>query len=190
MHEDDAAAIAAMTRIGCQHIPGLTMEIANPSLGVLRRHFGVFRNAVGLLPRVEDPTLVNVALPILEGQVDAELRAALVRGGMAHTPMSAHLVGRLVPLLWDHKLHLPWTFKPMNLDFAKRLQAMAVRQPLGFDVFYNRICTIQPTGQFVELAAMFPLPVSGSAQGTLPQAVEPGRLQLEAALVVEANVRA
>jgi len=189
MQDDDAAAIAALTRVGCRYMPGLTMDIESPSVGSLRRLFGVFGQTLGIPSALEDPCLANVVVPILERQVDAAGRAALVEGSQTHTPMSAQLVRLLAPLLWERKLHLPWTFKPMNLDFAERLQAESARRPVGFQVFYNRVCDIQPSGRFVQLGSLFPLPVTGSTQGTLPQGLEPGRVQLEAALVVEANVR-
>ena len=187
IHSSRADAIAALRRVGAAHDARLALKSDVPGIGPIQRIYGIFGNVTELDGQVADPVVVNGLLPMVK-EIDKErMYGKLQSGRMAYTPVNKRVVRRLAIELLESGLHLPWTWRPMNFDFAATISDAHRKSPLPFLVFYSEQANI--TGGTVSTSRVFSLPIEGLAQGTWAEPIQDELLDPDIGLVSEANYR-
>jgi hypothetical protein len=187
-HRDEEAALVALERIGAPHLPSLDLRVEHPLLGTVFRRFGVLRCPWVAGPPADD-AVVGPLLDLLQIEFGENLPELLA--GYGHLPVSERLLRWVLGELHRRRLHLPWCFRPMNLDFASQLSRAHRRgHPLSFKVFYSRQVQFQRSTLVhrggVQLEQVFYLPVEGAASGTW-RPPRGGGVDPAVGLVVEAD---
>lgn len=188
VHASRADAISALRRVGAAHDPRLDLKAEVQGIGAIHRIYGIFGNVVELEGQVEDPVVVHRLLPMVKDIDNERMYGKLQSGRMAYTPVNKRVVRRLGIELLEAGLHLPWTWRPMNFDFAALISDTHRKSPLPFLVFYSEQANI--IGGAVSTSRVFSLPIEGLAQGTWAEPIQDDLLDPDIGLVIEANYRA
>jgi len=204
---EDAARMA-LQLAGCTVEPGLAMTVAHPAGGTIHRIFGVLRNfvadedvteevpargAIGYIP-VDLPDHVEARglafaesiVGILDHPDNDRTRERLYSGALKYTPINKRVAMRLRKQLGDGGAHLPWSFKPLNLDLSLRVEQYC--KVYGFAVFYSRTAKLVGSEEVaIELNRVFSTPFGVSGFGTWQEPIAQEILDEDVGLVLEAN---
>ncbi|MCB9679802.1 MAG: hypothetical protein H6737_32145 [Alphaproteobacteria bacterium] len=188
LHASPRDAIQALQRIGADHEPRFDMEVDSPEMGRLKRFFGVLGNVVDKQAYVEEPSIVNRLITMLQDPDNDRIYQRLQSSKLKYTPINKRTARLIASDLAANGVHLPWTWRPMNFDFAAVASKVHRQSPLPFIIFYSQQAMFSSGG--VSLGRIFSLPVEGTAQGTWAEPISDEMLDPDVGLVIEANCRA
>lgn len=180
-------AIYALRRLGADHEPRFDMHVEHEHFGSIKRIYGIFGNVLDKKDYVEDRVIVNRLLTLVDDVDNERIRKRLEGGNMHYTPVNKRALRYLSTDLESCGVHLPWTWRPMNFDFAALASKVHRQSPLPFVVFYSQQITTTPAG--VSVSRIFSLPVEGHAQGTWAEPISDEMLDPDVGLILEANCR-
>lgn len=191
-YRDDAAAVQALTRLGCVHEERLTLETKRDDVGVIRRHFGYLGEINALDTSISGGArvLVDAALRLLADPMNKRVRAKIEAGALSYTPisklMARYVAAKLAKRASAGVVHLPWAFQRMNFDCAARLSKAHRESKMPFRLVYHQHISI--TEDTVVLGRLFSLPLSSDLQDTWSAAPRSDRALAEGVgLLLEAD---
>ncbi len=191
LHRDRESALAALESVGGVLQRRLDGAVMHEQIGAVRRYFALFGNVFS-----ESCTApVEILEPIqsiLRERDNEEIRERLERGELQYTPMNKRMIRSLAGAFQSSRVHIPWTFTPMNYDLAARIEKVHRHFPYPFTTFYSRTAIFYPSKRslhdgLVEPGRLFSLVVQGQLQGTWHQPIHDGMLDPDVALLIEAN---
>lgn len=188
VHTTRQDALLALKRVGAKHDPRFDLVGSAEGIGEVQRVFGIFGNVVELEGYVEDSVVLDRMLPLVRDVDNERLYQKLQSGRVSYTPVNKRVVRKLADELMGSGVHLPWTWRPMNFDFAATAANVHRQSPLPFLVFYSQQANF--SGGTVSLSRVFSLPIEGLAQGTWAEPIQDELLDPDVGLVIEANCRA
>jgi hypothetical protein len=177
---DRGAAEAALRAAGADPDPALALT---GTLGA----YGPVDRVIGLVTRLPDRGPVRDRIgPLLELPANRAVAARLERGELHHLPANRWVAVQLAFELVAERVHLPFTFRPLNADLAQRIEKLyGGRSKLR--AYFNH--GVQFEGDEVVARRVFSLPVRGSSQDTERDPYVDTVLDDELGLVVEAFAR-
>lgn len=189
-YDTSKEAVSALEAVGARYDPRLDLTVHHPLGVTLQRRFGVLGNVLD--DRMLDHPVVRAVQRALTSSVNQEVVEELRRRRLSFTPVNKRLVQELLLTLHEARVHLPWSFWPMNYDLAARMsEVFESGDGFPFEVFYSQFVELYPgRGEGFGLAKTgrtFSLPISMSAHGTWQETAF-GALDIDVGLVVEANV--
>ena len=187
VHASRQDAIQALKRVGAVHDPRFDLQGNAEGIGDVQRLYGVMGNVVDLEGFVEDPVVVHRLLPLVKDVDNERLFQKLQSSRVAYTPVNKRVVRKLADELLGAGVHLPWTWRPMNFDFAATAASAHQKSPLPFLVFYSQQANF--SGGSVTTSRVFSLPIEGLAQGTWAEPIADELLDPDVGLIIEANCR-
>jgi len=187
LHDHVQDAIAALKRVGAAHEPRFDLEFDSEHFGKIKRVFGVFGNVFDQKGFVEDSRIVDRLLILVEDPDNERIQAKLSSGKMKYTPVNKRAARYIGRDLKGAGVHLPWTWRPMNFDFAALANKVHRQSPLPFIIFYSQQANFRADG--VSVSRIFSLPVEGHAQGTWAEPIADEMLDPDVGLIIEANAR-
>ncbi len=188
LHPSVDDAIHALRRIGVDPEPRFDIVVEHPDVGPIRRVYGVFGNVYDKRSVIEEPVILDRLLALVEDPDNARIREKLEAGKMRYTPVNKRALRRIADAIIPHKVHLPWTWRPMNFDFAALANKVHRQSPLPFLVFYSQQVSFK--GASIHTGRIFSLPVEGHAQGTWAEPIYDELLDPDVGLIIEATARA
>ncbi|MEZ4319051.1 MAG: hypothetical protein R3F61_16165 [Myxococcota bacterium] len=187
LHANVRDAIEALRRVGADHEPRFDMTVDTPQLGSVRRVFGIFGNVFEKKGYVEEPAIVDRLLQLVQDPDNERIEQRLESGKMHYTPVNKRSARYIARDIESAGVHLPWTWRPMNFDFAALASQIHRQSPLPFIIFYSQQAQIAADG--ASLSRVFSLPVEGHAQGTWAEPISDEMLDPDVGLIIEANAR-
>lgn len=187
IHASVDDAIYALRRLGVDHEPRFDMHVEHETLGAVKRVYGVLGNVLEKKGYVEDNLIVDRLMHLVDDPDNDRVRKRLSEGKMAYTPVNKRALRSLSSALERSGVHLPWTWRPMNFDFAALVSKVHRQSPLPFVVFYSQ--QITPSAGGVSTGRIFSLPIEGHAQGTWAEPISDEILDPDVGLILEANAR-
>lgn len=184
LHANEDAASRALGAIGAVLDPRLTIQVEVGGRPI-QRWFGRVGNLVRVPPL--DGVIADQVRPLLQSPENDDLRERLESGKLDALPVNKRVVRRLTDELHARKLHLPWTFKPMNLDFAAAVSRVHKASRLPYAVYYNQQIQYDAPTDTVAFARVFSLPVGGMGGNTWEEPILDEILDPDVALLIEAN---
>lgn len=188
LHNSVDDAIRALRRLGADHEARFDIQFEQPGFGRIHRVYGIFGNVLEKKGIVEDPVIVDRLLPLVQDQDNKRIHEKLDSGKMSYTPVNKRALRKIGEEVLPHGVHLPWTWRPMNFDFAALASRIHRESPLPFIVFYNQ--QVMFNGSNANTSRIFSLPVEGHAQGTWAEPIYDELLDPDVGLILEANARA
>jgi len=188
---DKEAAIHALEGIGGVVQPALQLSVMHEEIGGFYRHFAVLGN-VFAESGVAPPEIREPIESILREPANDAVRAELESGDRSYTPMNKRMIHSLIGAFQSSRVHVPWAWRPMNLDLASRVSRVHLKQPFGFTAYYSQTVKLYPSKKalhkgLVHPGRLFSLVVAGDAKGTWQQPVNDAVLDPDVALIIEAN---
>jgi len=187
LHADPDAARSALEAVGGEVIPELALSVEQPGIGTVHRQFAVVGNLVAKRSLLVDDVLLRRLMPMLESPDNERALRKLEEGKLTYMPLNKRTVRKLVSVLHDAGVHLPWAFRPMNFDFGSKLEEYSEARPLPFKVFYSQ--GIDVGDEVATVKRVFSLPVQGSAHGTFQEPIFDEMLDEDVGMFIEANHR-
>lgn len=188
LHDTATQAIEALRAVGADPEPRFELEFDHPGFGRIRRIYGILGNVLEKKGRVANPVVVDRLVTLVEDSDNTKIRKRLAEGTMDYTPVNKRALQKIGEELLPHKVHLPWTWRPMNFDFAALANKVHRESPLPFLVFYSQ--QVMFNGDRANTSRIFSLPVEGHAQGTWAEPIYDELLDPDVGLIIEANARA
>ena len=185
------AADEALRGIGGVLVPGLQMSVMHEEIGAFHRHFAVLGNIYSADIN-SPPEIRNPIESILKEAGNDQVREEMMTGSRDWTPMNKRMIHGLIGAFQSSRVHVPWAWKPMNLDMASRVSKLHAREPFGFTAYYAQTIKLYPSKKslhkgLVEPGRLFSLVVAGDLKGTWQQPMNDTILDQDVALVIEAN---
>ncbi len=187
LHATVSDAVTALQRVGADHEPRFDMEFESEHLGTVKRVFGILGNVVDKKGYVEEPCIVERLLTLVQDVDNERIHNKLTTGKMKYTPVNKRTARYIARDIEGAGVHLPWTWRPMNFDFAALASKIHRQSPLPFIIFYSQQANFSADG--VTVSRIFSLPVEGHAQGTWAEPISDEMLDPDVGLIIEANAR-
>ncbi|MCA9568225.1 MAG: hypothetical protein KC656_10295 [Myxococcales bacterium] len=188
LHSSVDDAIYALRRIGADPEPRFDITFEQPGFGKIRRVYGIFGNVLEKRGYVEEPVILDRLVTLVEDPDNKRIYEKLESGKMSYTPVNKRALRKIGDEILTHGVHLPWTWRPMNFDFAALANKVHRESPLPFIVFYSQ--QVMFNGSNANTSRIFSLPVEGNAQGTWAEPIYDELLDPDVGLIIEANARA
>jgi len=185
------AAVAALEGIGGVVLPSLQMSVMHQEIGAFHRYFAVLGN-IHSSARRSPPEIRNPIDAILKEPDNHEIRAELEKGTRDWTPMNKRMIRSLIKAFQSSRVHVPWAWKPMNLDLASRVSRVHAKEPFKFTAYYSQTIKLYASKKslhqgLVQPGRLFSLVVAGDVKGTWQQTMNDTILDPDVALLIEAN---
>jgi hypothetical protein len=187
LHPSVDDAIQALRRLGADHEPRFDMHVEHEHFGTVKRVYGILGNVLDKKGYVDDPIIVERLLNLVNDPENERILRRLESGKMNYTPINKRALRYLATALEKSGVHLPWTWRPMNFDFAALASKIHRQSPLPFVVFHSQQVTTTAAG--VSPTRIFSLPVEGHAQGTWAEPISDEMLDPDVGLILEADAR-
>ncbi len=185
------AATTALEGMGGVVQPRLEISVMHEEIGGIYRHFAVLGNIFS--PSCTAPPEIREPIEEILLEPDNEdVRAELELGTRQYTPMNKRMIGSLIAAFQSSRVHVPWSWKPMNLDLASRVSKTHLKEPFGFAAYYSQVIKLYASKKslhkgLVEPGRLFSLVVAGDVKGTWQQTLNDTILDPDVALIIEAN---
>lgn len=180
----------ALTDAGGVLLPDLGMDVLDPRFGKIARHFAILGNVLDETTAI--PEIKDVICPLLALPENEATKQRLEQRRLRYTPVSKVIVERLIPALQTIRVHVPWTFRAMNMDLSGRVSTWTKTHPQPWVAYYSQQIKLHigddPRRGLVDLGRLHSLSVEGPMQGTWHQPIERDLVDVEVALLIEANV--
>lgn len=188
LHASAAEAVQALRSVGADPEPRFDLTFDHPGFGRIRRVYGILGNVIEKRDLISNRVILDRLIPLVKDDDNRKILERLERGTMSYTPVNKRALLKIGEELLPHKVHLPWTWRPMNFDFAALANKVHRESPLPFLVFYSQ--QVMFNGDRANTSRIFSLPVEGHAQGTWAEPIYDELLDPDVGLIVEANARA
>jgi hypothetical protein len=183
LHPSAHEAIAALEAVGARHVPALDLTADVPGTGRVQRFYGIVGNPLG--PDPADPAVFAPFRAILAQPENAAVSARLRSGALGFCPVNKRLAAALQPTLLARRLHLPWAWRPMNMDFVAHIARHHAATPLPFAAFYS-----EGVPAVARPGVLFSMPVSGQTGRTILEPDSDDELDPKLGFVLEADASA
>jgi hypothetical protein len=181
---DPSAAVAALQAVGARYEPRLDLATDVPGIGRIQRRFGVLRSPIGATG-VADPAILEPFASALQQPENH----GIVGRQLGYCPASKRLLIQIRPILFERRLHVPWTLRPMNMDFMSLASRANRAERFGFRTFYSEQVQIGAApGHDIAVLQLFSFPLSGSPDQTLLEPDRDDELDASVGVILEANI--
>lgn len=187
LYTDRPTAVGRLQRLGLDYDERLDLDVDVPRLGRLKRLFAWLGNVYDARSKAVDPVLVEHFAGLLDDPDNVRVRDRLRRGELRFTPLNKHVLQALGPVLLSAGVHLPWAFRPMNLDLGGAVARVHRREPFPFSVFYSQNVAFSDLQEAVP-GRVFSMPVAADPKGTWDQTIYEHLLDEDIGLLLEVNV--
>ena len=188
LHSSKEDAIEALKRVGADYDPRFDLTGEKEGWGKVSRHYGILGNVVDKASTVQNDVLVRRLLSLVQDPDNERLYEKMKAGKLRYTPVNKRMLRLVADDLIEAGVHLPWTWRAMNFDFAAAANKVHRQSPLPFIVFYSQQVVFD--GDAASTSRIFSLPLEGHAQGTWAEPIYDELLDPDVGMIIEATAHA